>query len=45
MNREILREIYEIMKEHWDNGGVLFERKNFPQLDEGTEPARRRPYS
>ena len=29
MNRRVLREIYEVMKDHWNNGGVLFERETF----------------
>lgn len=29
MNRKLLGGIYEVMLEHWDNGGALFERKNF----------------
>ena len=29
MNRRVLREIYEVMKDHWNNGGVLFEREPF----------------
>ena len=29
MNRRVLREIYEVMKDHWNNGGVLFQRETF----------------
>lgn len=29
MNRRVLREIYEVMKNHWNSGGVLFEREPF----------------
>ena len=29
MNRTVLRAIYEVMKNHWANGGELFERQNF----------------
>lgn len=29
MNRRVLGAIYEIMKNHWDNGGALFERQTF----------------
>ncbi|MYC24714.1 MAG: hypothetical protein F4X56_02195 [Gammaproteobacteria bacterium] len=29
MNRRVLRAIYEVMREHWNNGGTLFERKIF----------------
>lgn len=29
MNRRVLRAIYEVMKNHWENGGALFERQKF----------------
>ena len=29
MNRDVLRGIYEVMREHWDNGGELFKRGVF----------------
>ena len=29
MNRRVLVAIYEVMKNHWDNGGALFERETF----------------
>ena len=29
MNRRVLREIYDVMKDHWNNGGELFERETF----------------
>lgn len=29
MNRRVLRATYELMKEHWANGGALFERETF----------------
>ncbi len=29
MNRRVLRGIYEVMREHWTNGGKLFEREIF----------------
>ena len=29
MNRRVLRGIYDIMRQHWENGGALFERETF----------------
>ena len=29
MNRAVLRGIYEVMRDHWGNGGALFERESF----------------
>ena len=29
MNRRLLRAIYQVMREHWNNGGSLFERDSF----------------
>ena len=29
MNQHLLRRIYAVMREHWDNGGALFERDSF----------------
>ena len=29
MNRALLRGIYAVMREHWTNGGALFERDAF----------------
>ena len=29
MNRRVLRGIYDVMREHWNNGGALFERETF----------------
>ena len=29
MNRRVLRGIYSVMRDHWENGGALFERETF----------------